>query len=432
MNMQYTPEIDPELAKTLDLNGSVAARRRGRRRVVLALVVLLAVVGVGLLMSGAWDGGTTVGYETEPVRRGSLTQTVTATGSVEPTNQVDVSSELSGIVRKVLVDYNDSVKEGEVLAVLDTDKLTAEVRSAKASLAVKEAQVIDAEATVAETKQALARSRTLSERKITSTATLEEADAKYKRAEAALAVSKAEVDVAKAALETAETNLSKASILSPISGVVISRDIDPGQTVAASLEAPVLFTIAEDLSSMQLEVDIDEADVGVVEDGQASTFTVEAFRDRTFPGEVEEIRLAPETVNDVVTYTGVIRVQNPDLVLRPGMTATADIVVSHDENALLIPNKALRFRPPATEAAAGANGDDRGFLDFLMPRPPRQAKIEAVAEPTGDERTVYVLKNGEPEAVTVHIGASDGTLTAVTGPLEEGDPLVIAQRAAGR
>ena len=430
MNMQIVPSADADLALTLDLDGGAARRRQARRRGAVAVLVAALIAAAGLAALGGWGGKARVHYETEPVRRGSLVQTVVATGSVEPTNQVDVSSELSGTVRKVLVDFNDAVTAGDLLAVLDTDKLSAEVRSARANLAVRNANVADAEATVAEKKRGVERARTLAERKVTSDAALEEAEATFKRAEAAVAVARAEVDVAAAQLATAETSLAKASIVSPINGVVISRNIDPGQTVAASLEAPVLFTIAEDLSSMQLEVDIDEADVGSVAVGQTATFTVEAFRDRTFDGTVSIVRLAPETVNDVVTYTGLIRVENPDHVLRPGMTATADIVVSRVEDALLVPNKALRFQPPVDPAETG--DEPGGFLDFLMPRPPRPATIAAVAEPTGSGRTIHVLRDGGPEPVTVEIGASDGVSTVVSGPVEDGTPIVVAQGAPER
>ncbi len=424
MNVQQ--KVSPDLAKTLGLGESKARRRFSARNIIVAALAVAVLLGIYVLFFSGGSGDT-VRYVTQPAKRGSLTETVTATGTVEPTNKVEISSELSGTVREVLVDYNDEVTAGEVLARLDTDKLEAEVSHARATLAMREAQRQDAEATLNEADLAYQRARTLKERDFASQAAQEQAEATYQRALAGVAVAKANVAVAQADLDTAETNLKKASILSPINGVVLSRSVDPGQTVAASLQAPVLFTIAEDLAQMQLEVDIDEADVGQVKAGQKATFTVEAYRDRTFDAEVKEVRYASETINNVVTYTAVLSLDNSDLLLRPGMTATADITVKQVDDAILVPNAALRFTPPATAASSttSSSRSGSGLLRFLLPRPPRGegvANTEAGADGT---RAIYVLDNGAPKKVSVKTGASDGNFTEVLdGPIEAGTPVV--------
>lgn len=420
MNVQQRIAPDPDLAKTLDLGASPARRWLSRRNLILA-VLASVVLAAGWYFFASGETAS-VSYVTEAARRGPLTETVTATGTVEPTNQVEISSELSGIVRQVLVDYNDKIAAGQALATLDTDKLNAELQHSRASLTVKKAQLQQAEATLSEAKQSYERTLALMEKDYASRATRESSEAAYQRALAGIAVAKGDIEVAEAVLLTDETNLKKATIRSPIDGVVMSRTVEPGQTVAASLQAPVLFTLAEDLASMQLEVDIDEADVGEVRQGQQATFTVEAYRDRTFPAEVTEVRVAPVTINNVVTYTGVLSLDNSDLLLRPGMTATADIVTKKVEDALLIPNAALRFAPPATTEATSGGGS---ILRMLMPRPPRGVDVAKVEEPANGERTVYVLEDGAPKKLSVRVGATDGTWTEVLdGPLQAGAEVV--------
>ena len=255
----------------------------------------LVAAGCTVLLVLLWlviggSSGTATQYLTDPVTRGALTVIVTATGSVQPTNQVDVSSELSGIVRSVHVDYNSPVKIGQVLAELDTDKLKATVDSSRAKLAAAKAKVAEAEATVAEKELDYNRKQALVERRITSNLDFEVARAAYRRAVAVLESMRAEVAVAEADLKLNETNLAKASIYSPINGVVLARNVDPGQTVASSFQAPILFSIAEDLTQMEIQVDVDEADVGRVNEGQKATFTVDTYPDRKFQAEIRQLR----------------------------------------------------------------------------------------------------------------------------------------------
>ncbi|MCC7274122.1 MAG: efflux RND transporter periplasmic adaptor subunit [Alphaproteobacteria bacterium] len=396
-------------------------QRRELKWAAAALVVLVLAAVVRWLAGGAND----VRYVTEPVTRGDLVVVVTATGSVQPTKQVDISSELSGTVREVLVDYNSAVTAGQVLAKLDTDKLQATVASSRAKLVAAKARVADAEATVVEKQRDLARKRRLIAEQAVSTQDVDQSQAAYDRAIASVAATRADVGVAEADLELNETNLSKAFIRSPINGVVLGRNVDPGQIVASSFQAPVLFSIAEDLKQMELQIDVDEADVGKVRIGQGADFGVDAFPDRRFPATIRDVRFAPETIQGVVTYKAVLIIDNSELLLRPGMTATAEIKVTEIQDALLIPNASLRYAPPVADTGAG-----RGFLSRLLPgRPP--FRRSAPREEAGHDRTVWVLGDAGPTPVRVAIGASDGKRTEVrSGDLESGQALIVDQTVA--
>ncbi|WP_224407418.1 efflux RND transporter periplasmic adaptor subunit [Afifella sp. IM 167] len=421
MNVHQEIVPEAEISETLGLGKKGRRRFFSAGRILGLLLVLVVLAGCWYVFAGGGSADE-VRYVSEAARRGAITETVTATGTVEPTNKVEVSSELSGTVEKVFADYNDEVTSGEILASLDTDTLDAAVENARATLAVKKAQVEEAQATLSESEKAWERAQQLGQKDFASKSDQESAEATWRRAIAGLAVAKANVQVAEAELRSKETSLKKATIRSPINGVVLSRDIDPGQTVAASLEAPELFTIAEDLASMQLEVAVDEADVGAVSAGQKATFTVDAYRDRRFEAQVEVVRYASETVNDVVTYTAVLKLDNSELLLRPGMTATADITVKNVADALLVPNAALRFAPPAVSAADESSGS---FLDKLIPHPPARTEVEKVADDGTGGRSIYVLEDGAPKKIAVEVGASDGSWTEVlSGSLKEGDAVI--------
>ncbi|HSO19774.1 MAG TPA: efflux RND transporter periplasmic adaptor subunit, partial [Desulfosarcina sp.] len=337
-----TADAKIDISQALELNGT-SGRGRRMRKWLLWGVPLLAAAGLFLLWGG--DGnGAKVQYITQPAAMGDLTVTVTATGNLEPINQVDVGSELSGIVRTVEVDYNDPVTEGQVLARLDTSKLEALVLQSKASLDAAKGKLLQVQATIRETRlkqDQLKKLGKMTDRRAVSQLDLDVANAALARALADEISAKAEVDRAKAILDANETDLSKAVIRSPINGIVLTRSVEPGQTVAASLQAPVLFTLAEDLTQMALHVDVDEADVGQVAAGQNAVFTVDAYPNRTFPARITQVRFGPKAVEGVVTYETLLNVENQDLSLRPGMTATAEIVVQKIENALLVPNAAL-------------------------------------------------------------------------------------------
>lgn len=425
--MSSTGDMPPSPApkvETVDLATllATAKKRGGGSRWLWRILSLGAIVAIGGAYYLYSTGATNYSYTTSAAKTGNLTVIVTATGSVEPTVQVDVSSEQSGTVREVLVDYNSMVKENEVVARLDTAKLEADVKSNRAKLLGAKAAVSKADADMKSAKATFERLKTLVGSRVSTQQDLDAAEYTYQASVATKESAEADVLSAEADLELAEVNLSKATIVSPIDGIVLSRDVDPGATVAASLEAPTLFTIAGDLRHMELQVDIDEADVGQVAVGQKATFTVDAFSDMRFPAEITSIRYASETVNDVVTYMGILAVENDKLLLRQGMTATADITVQAIENALLIPNAALRYSPPDAGTAEGESRGGGGM--FSLFRPPRTGSISA-PEPEGSERTVWVLRNGVPTAVNIEIGSSDGQNTVVTkGKLVEGDLLI--------
>jgi HlyD family secretion protein len=396
------------------------------RRWLLPILALVVVIGGYFYVRGPQDAAQTVSlYETAAAGKGRLVVTVTATGTVEPTNLVEISSELSGSVKSVEVDFNTVVRKGQPLALLDTDKLESALAHSRALLDAKLARVREAQATLLEMEDQLARMTSLSERKVASQSSFSSAVAAKARADAALAVAQADVKVAEADLKTAETNLAKSCICSPIDGIVLERNVDVGQIVASSLQAPVLFTIAEDLTKMELKVDIDEADMGVVKVGKTATFTVEAFPGMSFPARIAELRYASQTVDGVVTYGAILSIDNKELLLRPGMTATAEILVEEIEDALLVPNAAFRFSPPVEKAKSSGGG----LLGLIMPRPP-QSPTPPPAPAADGTRILHVLKNGAPVAVSVRPGSSDGQMTAILeGDIAVGDAVITSMSA---
>lgn len=401
-----------------------AAPKRGRRWVIAALGLVL-VAGLGLWL---WLGGqdSAVSYTTEAVERGDLVVIVTATGTVQPTTEVEVSSELSGTLATVEVDYNDAVAVGQVLAQLDTTKLQAQVANAEASLAGAKARVAQAQATVQESAAEYRRAVELDRRGITSQTSLDTSAATDARAKAALQSAEADLTLAEANLSLQRADLETATIRSPIRGIVLDRAAEPGQIVASSLSAPVLFTLAEDLSRMELQVDIDEADIGQVVVGNQADFTVEAYQGRKFPAEITQLRYAPEETDGVVTYKGVLRVDNSEGLLRPGMTATADITVKRVEAALSVPNAALRYTPPQTAASTSGSRSGSGLLGMLMPRTPAGAQSSGSAG-----SSVWVLRGGVPVEVPVVAGDSDGKRTELReGEIAEGDLVITDQTGA--
>ncbi|MEE4381996.1 MAG: efflux RND transporter periplasmic adaptor subunit [Pseudomonadales bacterium] len=417
------PAPDPEAEALAALELEEARPARGRRR-LLALALL--AISAALLWFSWPRGSTGPSWTTVPAERGDLRVLVTAIGALEPLNQVDVGTEVSGTIRTVLVDFNDRVTRGEVLARLDTDELEAQVLQGRASLRAAEARVAQARATVHEATLKRERCAALAARELCSRDELDSFTAAELRARADEASASAQVEVARATLSAQETRLEKAAIRSPIDGLVLSRRIEPGQTVAASLQTPVLFVLAEDLTQMELHVDVDEADVGQVREGQAATFTVDAYPDRSFPARITQLRLAPEAEGGVVTYETVLAVTNDALLLRPGMTATADILVAETRDALLVPNAALRFRPPETATGEATGG---GFFGRLLPGPPRRPRApgDARANPDdGPARQLWVLRDGVPTVLAVRSSLDDGVRTEIVeGELRSGDPVIV-------
>lgn len=386
---------------------------------VLLLVLLWATLGS--------RGPVQPIYITEPLGRGNLTLTVTANGTLQPVRQVNIGSELSGTVRAVHVDVNDIVREGQVLIELDTAKLEDQVKHARAALVAAQAQMRQAEATAQESKAQLARLEEvfkLSNGGLPSATDMDAARATAARTVAAVQSAQAAVDQARANLATNQTNLSKAAIVSPMAGVVLSRQVDPGNAVAASLQAVTLLTIAQDLRELQLDVNVDEADVGVLREGQKASFTVSSYPGRRYPGTVQRVAFGSTKTDNVVTYTTTLGVDNSDLTLRPGMTATASIVAVERADVLLVPNTALRFMPTATDAV-----DKRpSIVSAMLPRFSSRSKSVRVDNRPG-QRQLWVLQEGEPQAVQVTTGISNGRTTEVSGEaLQEGMLVITEQR----
>lgn len=420
------PRSQAELAALLGAARPTGIAVLRRPAVLWPLAILIAGVAIWLFVASN-NAKPERTFVSEPVIRGDLQVLVTATGSVQPVNKVDVSSELSGTIRRVLVDYNSKVTAGQALAELDTDKLTATLDSARAKLAASKAQLVEADATVEEKRRDYERKRTLSARQVASVQELDAAKASYDRSVAARASAAASIGVAEADVRLGELNLSKTCICSPIDGVILKRSVDPGQTVASTLQAPVLFSIAEDLAKMEIQVDVDEADIGKVHEGQNATFRVDAYPDRKFDALLRLVRFASETIQGVVTYKAILDVDNKDELLRPGMTATAEIVVERVADAVLVPNVALRFVPPSQTQAA----PETSLLSRLMPtRMPFQAsKPQSETGP----RTVWQLRDGVPAPIDVEIGVSDGKYTVVRGgDLAPGASVIVDTASAKR
>jgi HlyD family secretion protein len=414
--MSRTTETD-ELKARLGVTPAGRMRRAGRWLIVL---VLLAGASVGVMRVRASRGAPPAQYRTENVEAGTLTVSVTATGELKALTQVNIGTEISGVVESVAVDYNSPVRIGQILARVNTEKLEAQAAQARAGLQSAEAKRLQSQATLAEAQAELAklqRVRDLSGGRVPSRQELDSQEASVKRAQADEASTGAQVAQSQASLAAIETDIRKAVIKSPINGMVLDRLIDPGQTVAASFQTPTLFTLAEDLTKMKLIIDVDEADIGNVKVGQVARFRVDAYPDRAFESRVQEVRSTPKTSNGVVTYQTVLTVDNKERLLQPGMTATAEITVTQVTDALLIPNAALRFTPPAAQQAGGG-----GFR--LLPRPPGAQRRDR----SNDDAPPHVWTEigGQLKAIDVTVGASDGKVTVVRGgSLTAGAPVIV-------
>lgn len=423
--MPESKDPSSDIARTLGLDRHTSLFIRLKPYLIWGAAVLVAVI-IALLVWKKRTADNQVHYQTQEVSRGSVTVTVSATGTLQPNNQVDVGSEISGTFKTVEVNYNDRVKRGQVLGRIDTAKQEALVRQTVASLEAARAKVQQAHATVGEAKAKHARLVQVQEAsggKVPSRSEMDVARATLERAIADEANAKATVAQAEASLEVQRIDLAKAVLRSPINGIVLTRAVEPGQTVAASLQTSVLFTLAEDLTQMELQVDVDEADVGKVQSGQGATFTVSAYPDRTFPAVVSQVRFGSKTVAGVVTYTTVLKVTNSDLLLRPGMTGTAGIVVQKVDNAILVPNTALRFSPPVAPVATQSSGGS--LLGKLMPRPPSPTPKQQESA-TDRQQHLWVLRDGQLQKIAVTAGMTDGVKTEVTsGSLEPGMAVVV-------
>lgn len=433
-----TKTTSPAVADIDELLGDGHRPAWWRRPPLWIGVALLIALAVGLAW---WQDRQTARaapvYVTNAVERGDITLTVTANGTLKPTRSVAVGSELSGTVSRVLVDVNDTVKRGQVLVELDRAKFEDTVNRSRAALDAAQAALAQNEATVREVRAALQRFEEvarLSDGRVPSAVEMDTARATLARALANTDSARAQVAQARATLATDETNLSKASIRSPIDGVVLARSVDPGNAVAASLQAVTLFTLGEDLRRLMLEASVDEADVAAVRQGQTASFTVSAYPTRHFPARVERVSFGSTTISNVVTYTTDLSVDNADLSLRPGMTATASITATERKDVLRVPNTALRFAPASAQTGApAAASSSGGLVSRMLPRPPpapARRPREAAGPRPDVERQIWFLQDGQPVPITVQLGISDGRLTEVSGPeLREGMLVITDQKA---
>lgn len=494
-------------------------RKTGSRlpRLVIALIALAAVVAALWFWKGRGGGGAEQRFRTAAVEQGDIRVAISATGTLGALSTVDVGSEVSGKVEEVLVDFNDRVRKGQIIARIDPSTFEAQIAQGDASIASARAGLATAQATLRNAELAYNRNRELAAQKLVARGDLDQTLAARDQARAQVAQAEAQIRQQEASTRNARLNLGRTVIYSPVDGVVLNRSIEPGQTVAASLQAPVLFKIAEDLSRMEIVLAVDESDIGQVKQGQTVSFTVDAFPDRQFRGEVSQVRLSATNTNNVITFPVVVAVDNADQALLPGLTANAEIEVSRRDGVLKVPNAAMRFKPPADPTATPEAPQRGGGMTDELPAIAATLKLDAAQQAAFDDaltkmreriaaRTatpaqgqnggsalfgrmpggggaqqprggnasgamrqrmmerfnqqfgafraalndeqrgawdsainaligarrapVYVLAEGKPKAVTVRVGASDGSSTEIIGELKAGDEVIVGLQTA--
>ncbi len=395
------------------------------------------LVAVGVLTVGYRyrESGTknALRYDTAKVDRGRITSKVTATGTLSAIVTVQVGSQVSGRLQYIYVDYNSPVKKGQLIAKIDPALFQAAYEQAKANEIAAKGNLVKAQAQAADAERQYQRNKELAAEKLVDQADLDTAMANADAARAQVEANKGALAQAEAALNQARINLAYTDIFSPTDGTVISRSVDVGQTVAASLQAPTLFVIAQDLRKMQVDTSVAEADIGQLHDGMPAAFTVDAYPGQTFKGRVRQIRNAPQTVQNVVTYDAVVDIDNPELKLKPGMTANVTFVAAEKEDVLRVPNAALRFHPTGEVLAAaglggkGTHGGPAGAGGPAVAGAAPQAGGGAWQQNgPSDRRRVWVLDHGKPYPVGIKIGLSDGTLTEVAdGKLADGAVVIV-------
>ncbi|MFZ5997012.1 MAG: efflux RND transporter periplasmic adaptor subunit [Nitrospirota bacterium] len=370
---------------------------------LIMMSIIIAVIGFGALaLLRSKENG--IKFRTEAITRGTIESAVTATGTVNAVTTVLVGTQVSGTIKNIYVDFNSPVKKGQLIAQIDPATFEAQVAQARANLLSARANLDKAEATRVDAKRTMERNKELFARHFIARSDVDTAETNYETAKAQVSAARAQVAQAEAALRIAEINLRYTRIISPVDGIVVSRNVDVGQTVAASFQTPTLFTIAKDLTKMQIDSNVAEADIGRLSVGQPVDFTVDAYPDLVFKGRVAEVRNAPITVQNVVTYDVVVKVDNPELRLKPGMTANLSIVVSSKKDVLKIPNAALRFKLPDGRKDA--------------------PELKSTLKDKG--RGIWILEDKRPKRVTVATGISDGNYTElVSGDLREGHEVIV-------
>jgi HlyD family secretion protein len=369
-----------------------------KKKAIIISVIAAVIIAAGLFFFLKGEGNN-MAYKTEKISRGEIKSIVTATGTVNAVTTVSVGTQISGTIQKLFVDYNSPVKKGQLLAQIDPATVQAQVDQARANLWSAKATMEKAAVATLDARRTYQRNKELFDQNFIAKSDLDTAETNVHSAEAQQKVTQAQVGQAQAALKIAETNLQHTNILSPVNGIVISRSVDVGQTVAASFQTPTLFSIAQDLTKMQINTSVDEADIGRVQTGQKVSFTVDAYPDTVFAGKVSEVRNAPTTVSNVVTYDVIIQVDNPQLKLKPGMTANVSITIETRSDVLRVHNAALRFKPAE---------------ELVETRDKRERK----------NPRIWMLEKGKPKPVEVTIGLSDGNFTEISGKIAEGQEII--------
>lgn len=413
-----------------------------RKRIIYLTIAILLLAGASY---GFWRFSNRTKeppYIAAAVQKGDVTQVVTATGTLSAVTTVQVGSQVSGTIDKLYADFNTQVKAGQIVARLNQDKFNAAADQARANVVAAQANVAKAKVSVDDAQRTLDRNKEMMKRELLAQSEMDSAQTAYDAAVAQYQVNQAQVNQARAALNQSTVDLNNAIIRSPVDGIVVSRNIDVGQTVAASLQAPTLFLIANDLSKMQVDTNVSEGDVGSVWVDQEVNFTVDAYPTRRFHGKVLQVRNAAIMVQNVVTYDAVVGVNNEELLLKPGMTANVEFLVSQKNAVLKIPNAALRFRPPserqppqvaATQAAARNATPGAGVGAARRPGGPNAGQGQRSREGGGNRQgTVYVLRDQQATPVRVRLGISDGSFTEIAGgEIKEGDQVILALGSSG-
>ncbi len=367
------------------------------KKIITGLIIIILLAFLTVFISKSFKKAPE--YRTEKITRGSITETVTASGTVNPVVNISVGTQVSGTLKKLYVDFNSPVKKGQLLAEIDPSLFEAQVAQAQANLYNARANLQKIESITANDKKTYERNKSLYEQNFIARSEVDLAEATYNSDKAQIASAKAQIAQASAVLRNNLTNLRYTRIISPVDGIVVSRSVDVGQTVAASFQTPTLFMVAQDLTKMQIDTNVAEADIGKIKTGQDVEYTLDGYPDTTFSGKVRQVRISPTTVQNVVTYDVVIDVDNRDLKLKPGMTANVSIITAKKENILIVPNSSLRFTPPA--------GDEK---------PKRY-----------EHQGIWMLKNDAPMRINVKTGISDGDNTEIlSGKVSEGQQVIVS------
>lgn len=408
-----------------ELESFSTKKRVNKKLIYIAIAIVSFIVIVLFFIFNGSDKSNKIEYITKKVTQGDLSVVVSTTGNLNPTNSVEIGIEVSGTLKEIFVDFNDEVKAGQILAKIDTVKLQSQVDSSTAALAIAVANQKESQVLLNNKKTLYDRTLNMyknSGGKYPSKNELDDTRFSYEAAIESLEAAKAKVLQSQSNLKTDKQNLEKASVKSSIDGIVLNREVEVGQTLAATMSAPKLFTIAKDLTNMDLIVSIDEADVADIKKDLPVTFTVDAYPNKVFNGKVKQVRLNPVDTNGVVTYETVVSVDNEDLLLKPGMTATAKIITKESKNKLLIPNGALRFKPKMQE-------QKNGGVNLVGPNMNRPANVARDLSKK-ELSPIFILENNQPKRVMVKVLDSDGKLTSIElEELKVDDEVIISQKS---